>query len=278
MRVSVCGSAVSFGQSHVPRVWKAFRNARRMSTMSLVLCVKDLHKHYATGKETIRALDGVSLDVEEGEFIAIMGSSGSGKSTLLHLIGGLDQPTSGSIVIEDNELNLMGDRRRTLFRRRRLGLVFQAYNLLPTLTALENVILPAMIDGSDSRAVEEHARKLLEEVNLGHRVSHRPQAMSGGEQQRVAIARALMNDPALILADEPTGNLDTRHAESIWRLLAKLSTEHGRTVVTVTHESTGATFADRVVFLRDGHVVGSLNPGGEGNASLVAARYTELVD
>jgi len=246
--------------------------------MGAVLQVVDVQKTFHTGGEPVRALADVSLAVEEGEFVAIMGASGSGKSTLLHLIGGLDKPTLGSIVIEGRGLGRMSDRERTLFRRRRLGFVFQSYNLLPTLSALENIILPAMIDGSDSRAVEAHGRELLDQVKLGHRLTHRPAAMSGGEQQRVAIARALMNDPALVLADEPTGNLDTRHTEVVWRLLAKLSREGGRTVLAVTHESTGATFADRVIFLKDGRVVGTLKPGGEGHASLVAARYAELAD
>jgi putative ABC transport system ATP-binding protein len=244
--------------------------------MPTILEVEDLHKAYETGGDPVRALNGVSLRVEQGEFVAIMGASGSGKSTLLHLIGALDEPTSGSIRIEGRELGGMSDRARTLFRRRRLGFVFQAYNLLPTLSAAENVGLPSMIEGLNGREITRRARALLEQVDVGHRSSHRPQALSGGEQQRVAIARALMNDPALILADEPTGNLDTRHAESVWRLLAKLAAEDDRTVLTVTHESTGATFADRVLFLRDGQVVGSLEPGGEGHASLVASRYAEL--
>ena len=172
----------------------------------------------------------------------------------------------------------MTDRQRTLFRRRRLGIVFQAYNLLPTLTALENVSLPALIDGSDAREAEQRAGKLLEVIDLSHRANHRPDALSGGEQQRVAIARALMNDPAVILADEPTGNLDTQHGEAIWALLSKLVHSEGRTVLAVTHEPTGATFADRIVVLKDGRHVGEIEPDGEGHASLVAARYTALVE
>jgi putative ABC transport system ATP-binding protein len=244
--------------------------------MTAVLEVKDLHKTYESGGAPVHALCAVRLTVHSGEFVAIMGASGSGKSTLLHLLGGLDDPTSGSISIEGRNLADMSDRERTLFRRRRLGFVFQAYNLLPTLTALENVLLPSMIEGRGAGDREGRGRELLAMVGLGHRLTHRPQAMSGGEQQRVAIARALMNDPALILADEPTGNLDTVHAEAVWRLLARLSREDDRTVLVVTHESTGATFADRVLFLRDGQVVGSLEPGGEGHASLVATRYAEL--
>ena len=179
--------------------------------------------------------------------------------------------------LEGGNLADMTDRQRTLFRRRRLGIIFQAYNLLPTLTALENVALPAVIDGADGRRVETRARQLLEQVDLSHRMDHRPQAMAGGEQQRVAIARALMNEPALLLADEPTGNLDTSHGEAIWRLLTSLARQSGRTVLAVTHDPAGATFADRVILLRDGETVGQIEPGGEGHAALVAARYAELV-
>jgi putative ABC transport system ATP-binding protein len=245
--------------------------------MSTVLDIVNLRKEYRTGRETVCALGGVSLTVAQGEFVAIMGSSGSGKSTLLHLTGGLDQPTGGQVVVEGRDLAALGDRGRTLFRRRRLGFIFQAYNLLPTLSAVENVALPALIDGFAGAAQAGRAEDLLRQVDLGHRFTHRPQAMSGGEQQRVAVARAMMNDPALILADEPTGNLDSRHAESIWRLLRRLCREDGRTVVAVTHEAAGATFADRVIFLKDGSLVGSVEPGGEGHAALVAARYTELL-
>ena len=249
-----------------------------MPRMAVVLTVTHLSKRFAGGGGGVLALDDVSVTIERGTFVAIMGASGSGKSTLLHLIGGLDRPTGGSIVVEGGDIARMSDRERTLFRRRRLGIVFQAYNLLPTLTALENVTLPSLIDGRDGRDVTDRARKLLEGVGLGHRLEHRPQAMAGGEQQRVAIARALMNDPALLLADEPTGNLDTRRRESIWRLLADLAHQRGRTVLAVTHEPSGATFADRVILLKDGRVAGQIEPGGEGHAALVAARYAELVD
>ena len=155
--------------------------------------------------------------------------------------------------------------------------MFQAYNLLPTLSAAENVVLPAMLDGSDIFEAERKARALLQRVDLGHRLTHRPQALSGGEQQRVAIARAMMNDPALLLADEPTGNLDTRHGAAIWRLLASLVRDAGRTVVAVTHEADGAAFSDRVIILSDGLVVGEVQPDGEHDAAAVAARYRELV-
>jgi len=199
----------------------------------------------------------------------LMGASGSGKSTLLHLVAGLDIVTSGTILIGDQNIGALSDARRTLFRRQNIGLVFQAYNLLPTLTALENVELPALLDGRGHADVGRRAAELLDMLGLTTRARHRPQAMSGGERQRVAIARALINDPLLLLADEPTGNLDAHHSASVWRELRRL--------VHVTHEATGATFADRVIVLKDGQILGEIEPGGEGHASLVAARYTELV-
>ncbi|KAB2940466.1 MAG: ABC transporter ATP-binding protein [Phycisphaerae bacterium] len=248
-----------------------------MADMSAVVQVNDVHKRFKTGEAAVTALDGVSLIVNRGEFVAVMGSSGSGKSTLLHLMGGLDRPTSGEILIDGADLAHMPDRERTLFRRRRIGMVFQSYNLLPTLTALENVTIPRMLEGINGQDCADRARSLLDRVGLSGRLTHRPQAMSGGEQQRVAVARALMMNPAILLADEPTGNLDSKHGEQIWRLLASLARQDGATVVAVTHEARGAAFADRVVVLRDGRVAGEFSPGGEEHASLVAARYAELV-
>jgi putative ABC transport system ATP-binding protein len=246
--------------------------------MSVILEVSDLRKDFVLGTEVVHALAGLSLTVDAGQFVAIMGASGSGKSTLLHLLGGLDVPSAGRIVIDGHDLGSMGDRERTLFRRRRLGIVFQAFNLLPTLTAGENVALPLMVDGQAPSSVEEKTSSLLALVDLEHRRAHRPQAMSGGEQQRVAVARALVNDPAVVLADEPTGNLDSRHSEDIWRLLGRLAHEQGRTALAVTHEAAGAAYADRVVVLKDGRVVGEFEPPRQADAALVATRYTELAD
>lgn len=244
--------------------------------MGVVLSINDLRKHYINEGEPVRAVDGVSLEVQQGEFVLIMGSSGSGKSTLLHLIGGLDRSTGGTITIEGRDITKMSDRQMTLFRRDRLGIVFQAYNLLPTLTALENVMLPAIIGGSDGRAAETRARSLLELVDLSHRLTHRPQTMSGGEQQRVAVARAMMNDPALILADEPTGNLDSQHGEAVWRLLSKLVREEGRTVIAVTHEPSSANFADRVVSLRDGRVIDQTERSEVDDSPMDPNRHAQL--
>jgi len=246
--------------------------------MDEVLDVANLTKSYDTGSEFVAALNGVSVRVNRGEFVAIMGASGSGKSTFLHLVAGLDRPSSGAVRIEGKDLAVMGDRERTLFRRRRLGIIFQAYNLIPTLSALENVALPAMLDGRNGSLVAEKAERLLQLVDLTHRKTHRPQAMSGGEQQRAAIARAFVNDPALVLADEPTGNLDTKHGEAIWKLLKDLSRQEGKTVLAVTHEPAAAAHADRVIVLKDGRIVGELSPGGEGHAANLATRYAELVD
>ena len=244
--------------------------------MPPLLRVENLRKDYTLGDEVVHALDGVSLEVKRGEFVALMGASGSGKSTLLHLIGGLDVPTSGRVEIEGRNLAEMSDRARTLFRRKRIGVVFQAFNLLPTLSAAENVALPLLLGGAGKRVIADKTSELLDTVDLAHRRRHRPQAMSGGEQQRLATARALVNDPAIVLADEPTGNLDSKHATALWQLLRRLANEQGRTIVAVTHEAAGATYADRVVVLKDGEIVGEIEPGGENHATLVAARYQEL--
>ncbi len=242
----------------------------------VVVDVRDLRKIYATPEHTVTALDGVTLEVAAGSFTAIMGASGSGKSTLLHLVGGLTAPTAGTILIEGHDLGKMSDQRRTLFRRRRIGVIFQEYNLLPTLTARENVALPWLVDGrslSDSRA---RVDELLALVELENRAEHRPDALSGGEQQRVAIARALLNDPAIVLADEPTGNLDSKQSHAIWRLLRDIAVRHCTTILMVTHEAQGAALADDVIVLKDGRIIGFLQPKGSGDATLVATGYQEL--
>lgn len=239
--------------------------------------IVDLRKSYPGADQPVHALRGVTLSIAPATFVAVMGASGSGKSTLLHLVAGLDDASGGSVIVEGCDLAAMSDRERTLFRRRRLGVIFQAYNLLPQLTALENVALPLALEGGYQRETRHRATQLLNDVGLGQRVNHRPAALSGGEQQRVAVARALMNDPALILADEPTGNLDSRNGGAIWRLLTDLVRAQGRTLLAVTHEPAGAAVADRIVLLKDGALAGEFEPNADGQVSHVASRYAELV-
>lgn len=241
-----------------------------------VLQIENVSKTFYLGDQVIRALGGVTLSVGRGQLVAIMGASGSGKSTLLHLTGGLDLPDGGRILVEGQDITTMGDRQRTVFRRRRMGIIFQAYNLLPTLTAAENIAVPLLVDGVPISEIDPRVAEMARLVHLENRVHHRPQAMSGGEQQRVAIARALLNDPALILADEPTGNLDSINAVEIWRLLVRLAHELGKTVLMVTHEAAAASYADRTYVLKDGLIVGTIEKVEPGDAALVAARYTEL--
>ena len=261
----------------MPAVQKATpTNSRESATPAVV--AKNLEKRYVTSGEVVHAVRGISLSVNRGELVVVMGASGSGKSTLLHLLGGLDHPDSGSIAIDGHPLERMSDSQRTLFRRRRIGFVFQAYNLLPTMTALENVTVPALLDGNGDKKTQQRAMDLLRLLDLDQRHNHRPQALSGGEQQRVAIARALMQDPAVILADEPTGNLDSKHGQDVWRILADLVRSEQRAVVAVTHEAEGAAMADRVIVLKDGKIAGEIHPEGDDHVALVANRYRELVD
>ncbi|MEW6252237.1 MAG: ABC transporter ATP-binding protein [Planctomycetota bacterium] len=241
-----------------------------------VVFARGLRKVYDTSGHQVAALDGVDLEVPAGRFLAIMGASGSGKSTLLHVIGGLTPPTAGELRVDGRDIAGMSDRARTIFRRRRIGIVFQEYNLLPTLTARENVALPQLVDGQSLEEVRGRVDELLRIVHLEPRAEHRPDALSGGEQQRVAIARALLNDPAILLADEPTGNLDSKQSQEIWALLRRIADEQGKTILMVTHEAHGAAFADRVIVLKDGRVIGAIEPRGGRDAALVANRYQEL--
>jgi putative ABC transport system ATP-binding protein len=244
--------------------------------MPTAVDIENLHKSYRLGDTVIPALGGVTLQVPRGEFTAIMGASGSGKTTLLHLTGGLDLPDQGSILLEGHSVTEMSDQARTLFRRRNLGIVFQSFNLLPTLTARENVMLPLLVDGRPSGEIGPRADELITRVHLEHRARHRPAAMSGGEQQRVAIARALINQPILILADEPTGNLDPTSSLEVWRLLRDLADQVHTTILMVTHEPAAAAYADRVHVLQAGQFIGVIETGGSGDAALVATRYAEL--
>ena len=215
----------------------------------------DLTKVYGEGATAVRALDGVSLDFPTGEFTAIMGASGSGKSTLLHILGALDRPTSGRVVVGGQDLSGLSDRKLTLLRRERMGFVFQFFNLIPTLSAEENVLLPALIAGEKAAKYEGRLGELLKLVGLEDRRTHRPDELSGGEQQRVAIARALIRSPDIVFADEPTGNLDSRTGEGILALLRESASRYNQTMIMVTHDARAAGTADRVIFLADGRVV-----------------------
>ncbi len=225
-----------------------------------VLEAKEVRKQYKMGEHLVNALDGVDFQVEKGEFVAIMGPSGSGKSTLLHLLGGLDGPTEGNIILAGQPLARLSERKATLVRRHNVGFVFQFFNLLPTLSAEENILLPVIIDGKDQRKYKERLNSLLELVGLTDRRHHKPDQLSGGEQQRVAIARALVTEPAILLADEPTGNLDSKTGTSIMELLKRSCDELDQTVIVVTHDAKAAAYADRVIFLRDGVIVKELKP------------------
>ncbi|MGH7828036.1 MAG: ABC transporter ATP-binding protein [Candidatus Binatia bacterium] len=219
----------------------------------MIRCI-DVRKIYRQGENEITVLDCLSLDVPEGQFAVVMGPSGSGKSTLLHLIGGLDRPTAGDVLVGGRVISQMADDEVTLFRRTKVGFVFQFFNLLPSLTAWENVSLPFVLDGKSKAEADRKAAILLEKVGLSARSRHLPEEMSGGEVQRVAIARALAFDPPVLLADEPTGNLDSKTGESILRLLRQINQETHCTVVMVTHSKEAAEYGDRTIHLRDGRI------------------------
>ena len=224
-----------------------------------------LSKVYGEGPMAVRALRDVSLEFPKGEFAAIMGPSGSGKSTLLHILGALDKPTAGRVIVGGRALSGLSDRKLTLLRRERMGFVFQFYNLIPTLSAEENVLLPALIAGKRANEYTERLNELLDLVGLLERRTHRPDELSGGEQQRVAIARALIRNPDIILADEPTGNLDSRTGSGVLELLRVSAARYEQTILMVTHDPRAASWADRVIFLADGRVVDEargLDPDG----------------
>jgi putative ABC transport system ATP-binding protein len=222
--------------------------------MSLIQA-EHLTKVYGTGDTAVVALDHVRLTVNPGEFVAVMGPSGCGKSTLLHLLGGLDRPTEGNVSIDGQQLARMSDNEITQLRRRKIGFVFQFFNLIPILSSVENASLPLLLDGGNSAKTREKAVDWLTKVGLGQRLASRPDQLSAGQQQRVAIARALVSDPVLVLADEPTGNLDTKSADEIAGLLKQVAREWGRSVLMVTHDPRIAAYADRIIFLKDGKIV-----------------------
>jgi putative ABC transport system ATP-binding protein len=224
--------------------------------MPVLLETRDLRKHYPMGATVVRALDGVSIDVQEGEFVGLLGTSGSGKSTLLNLIAGLDRPTSGSLRIFGQDLARMSSEELSVHRRRNVGIIFQSFNLVSTMSAAENVALAMMFAGVARAERDANASRLLEAMGLGGRQQHRPKELSGGEQQRVAIARALANDPRLLLADEPTGNLDSRTTREIMTLLKTLNARDGKTIIMVTHDPLLAReYAHRAITMLDGAVV-----------------------
>jgi len=247
--------------------------------MSLIHA-ENLTKIYGSGATAVTALDHVNLNVDTGQFVAIMGPSGCGKSTLLHLLGGLDRPTDGKVVIGEASLAELKDDELTVLRRRRIGFVFQFYNLIPVLTAVENASLPVTLDGVKPAEARKRAAEWLMRFGLGGRRNSRPDQLSGGEQQRVAIARALVAEPSLVLADEPTGNLDTRAGDEIAGLLRDIARQYGRTVIMVTHDPRIAAYADRIIFLKDGKVVDEtlLERKNGKNADVVAQKMKEAGD
>jgi putative ABC transport system ATP-binding protein len=247
--------------------------------MSLISAV-NLTKVYGSGNTTVTALKNVSLQVNPGEFVAVMGPSGCGKSTLLHLLGGLDRPTGGHVVIDGHNLSDLPDAKLTELRRRKVGFIFQFFNLIPVLNTVENIALPVTLDGWRPAEAKAKAVEWLTKVGLGDRQAHRPDQLSGGQQQRVAIARALVANPALVLADEPTGNLDTRASDEIATLLRQVADEWGRAVVMVTHDPRIAAYADRIIFLKDGASADEtiLEPKNGQNAEVVAGKMLEIRD
>ena len=219
-----------------------------------VLQTTNLKKYYGTEPNLTRALDGVNFSVERGEFIAVVGTSGSGKSTLLHMMGGLDTPTSGSVMVNDKELAKMNDEQLTIFRRRNIGFIFQNYNLVPILNVYENIVLPVELDGDT--ADRDFMSEVVSMLGLEEKLKNMPNNLSGGQQQRVAIARALITKPAIVLADEPTGNLDSKTSADVLGLLKRTSAEFSQTIVMITHNSEIAQLADRIVRIEDGKIVG----------------------
>ena len=244
--------------------------------MNYAVQVQSLVKTYRQGERDVLALRGVDMTIAPGEFLAIMGASGSGKSTLLHLCAALDRPDSGTIDVAGERLETLSERQLTLFRRRRIGVIFQQFNLIPTLTARENIALPLMLDGNLTPQHEDRITSLLKILKIDHRADHRPDALSGGEQQRVAIARAMSAEPPVLFADEPTGNLDSANATQFWDLLQQAAQVFETTIVMVTHDAGAALHADRVVVLRDGVVSGEFPVEMSDDAGQLAARYQAM--
>ena len=218
-----------------------------------ILETKDLRKFYGSGDTQVKALDGVDLSVENGEFVAIVGTSGSGKSTLLHMLGGLDRPTSGAVLVDGKDIFSLKDEELTIFRRRKIGFVFQSYNLVPVLSVYENIVLPIQLDGG--KVDQSYVNQVIEALGLEQKLQNLPSQLSGGQQQRVAIARALATKPAIILADEPTGNLDSKTSQDVLGLMKVTGQKFGQTMVMITHNEEIAQMADRIVRIEDGRIV-----------------------
>ena len=238
-----------------------------MSDTNAIVSVRGVKRRYRMGDEEVWALAGVDLDIRRGEYLSIMGPSGSGKSTLFNMIGGLDQPTQGHVLIDGQDVRTMDVRQIAYLRCFKVGFIFQTFNLVEVMTAEQNVMLPMIFAGTPDEEASERARKLLEQVGLGKRYDHRPPQLSGGQQQRVAIARSLANDPDLILADEPTGNLDLKTGEEVINMLSKFTHEMGKTVISATHDHKMLAASDRVVYLTDGQIT-SIKKQGELEISL----------
>ncbi len=218
-----------------------------------ILQTKDLKKYYGSGDTQVKALDGVDLSVEQGEFVAIVGTSGSGKSTLLHMLGGLDRPTSGTVTVDGKDIFALKDETLTIFRRRKIGFVFQSYNLVPVLSVWENIILPIQLDGN--KVDMDYVKEVIATLGLEKKLQNLPNQLSGGQQQRVAIARALATKPAILLADEPTGNLDSRTSQDVLSLMKVTGQKFAQTMVMITHNEEIAQMADRIVRIEDGRIV-----------------------
>ena len=243
-----------------------------------IIQTENLTKIYGKGETAVAALHHLNLSVNAGEFVAIMGPSGCGKSTLLHLIGGLDRPTEGRVFLDGHELSKLDDTRLTEMRRRKIGFVFQFFNLIPVLSAVENAALPLILDGVKQSEARATATEWLNRVGLAGQLTHRPDQLSGGQQQRVAIARALVTEPALVMADEPTGNLDSRASDELATLLRQVSDEWGRAVLMVTHDPRIAAYADRIVFLKDGTIIDETRLTGDesGEAEMLRVKAEAL--
>lgn len=248
----------------------------------MITCTQ-VKKSFAIGDRTVNALRGVDLVIKDAGFYAIMGRSGSGKSTLLHMLSAMDRPDSGQVVVSGHQVHSMSEREATRFRREEIGVVFQAFNLIPTMTAVENVQLPGLLAGRLSKQLNDRSYELLELLGLDDRAEHRPEALSGGEQQRVAIARALLYQPKVVFADEPTGNLDTSASQMVWSMLQQVSRDEQVTVVMVTHEPEAASYCERILVMNDGIIAGEIenpnahNEQGGLDAGTIATRTQHLL-